>query len=400
MKIFNLFKIERIKNAETEVSVGDELLKILVSDETIDRKMALDIPIINSCVGLICDTFATIPFKLYKKTTNGDRLETKEIDDSRTRIINYDTKDTLDGFQFKKAICEDYLLGKGGYAYIKKRKNDFIGLNYVEEKYITIFKNTDKINKSFEITVDGITYKNYEFIKLLRNSKDGASGEGLIDNINKSLQTAYQRILLEKDLMKTCGNKKGFLRAMRHLDKEGMNTLRKEWNDYYAGNSSCVILNDGMEFKEASNTSVENQLNEKTKTFSDEMKELFHIKDDYNSYIREAIIPIVKAFCTALNRDFLLEKEKEQYYFDADLNDLLKGNLKERFEAYKIAIEKGFLSRNEVRFKENMNSVKGLDVYTISLGEVMLDPKTQIIYTPNTDSTKKFNEGGEEDAKK
>ena len=154
-----------------------------------------------------------------------------------------------------------------------------------------------------------------------------------------------------------------------------------------------------MEFKEASNTSVENQLNEKTKTFSDEMKELFHIKDDYNSYIREAIIPIVKAFCTALNRDFLLEKEKEQYYFDADLNDLLKGNLKERFEAYKIAIEKGFLSRNEVRFKENMNSVKGLDVYTISLGEVMLDPKTQIIYTPKTKSTKKLNEGGEEDAK-
>ena len=368
MKIFNLFKIERIKNAETEVSVGDELLKILVSDETIDRKMALDIPIINSCVGLICDTFATIPFKLYKKTSNEGRLETKEIDDPRTKIINYDTKDTLDGFQFKKAICEDYLLGKGGYAYIKKRKNDFIGLNYVEEKYITIFKNTDKINKSFEITVDGITYKNYEFIKLLRNSKDGASGEGLIDNINKSLQTAYQRILLEKDLMNTCGNNKGFLRAMRHLDKDGMTTLRKEWNDYYAGNSSCVILNDGMEFKEASNTSVENQLNEKTKTFSDEMKELFHIKDDYNSYIREAIIPIVNAFCTALNRDFLLEKEKEQYYFDADLNDLLKGNLKERFEAYKIAIEKGFLSRNEVRFKENMNSVKGLDVYTISLG--------------------------------
>ena len=120
MKIFNLFKIERIKNAGSEASVGDELLKILASDKTIDRKMALDIPIINSCVGLICDTFATIPFKLYKKTTNEGRLETKEIDDPRTRIINYDTKDTLDGFQFKKAICEDYLLGKGGYAYIRK----------------------------------------------------------------------------------------------------------------------------------------------------------------------------------------------------------------------------------------------------------------------------------------
>ena len=35
-------------------------------------------------------------------------------------------------------------------------------------------------------------------------------------------------------------------------------------------------------------------------------------------------------------QDFLLEKEKEQYYFDEDLNDLFKGTLKERFEEYII----------------------------------------------------------------
>lgn len=393
MKIFNLFKIEKIKNTIDENSVDDVLLKAIINNDCIDKEKALNIPIVNSCVGLICDTFATIPFKLYKETNDNGKIKTEEVKDIRVSIINDDTKDTLDGFQFKKAICEDYLLGKGGYAHIKRKRNSFIGLNYVEEQYVTILKNADRINKSFEIQVGTENYKSYEFIKLLRNTKDGASGIGLISSINKSLQAAYQRILLENDLMKTCGNKKGFLRAIKHLDAKGMEALKQAWNDYYAGNSSCVILNDGMEFKEASNTSVENQLNEKTKTFSEEMKELFHVSKDYNSYIREAVVPIATAFCTALNRDFLLEKEKNIYYFAPDLTELLKGSLKERYEAYKIAIEKGWMSRNEVRYKEDMDKIEGLDIYNLGLGDVLLNPETGEIYTPNTDSTKQL--GGE-----
>ena len=394
MKIFNLFKIEKIKNTIDENSVDDVLLKAIINNDCIDKEKALNIPIVNSCVGLICDTFATIPFKLYKETNDNGKIKTEEVKDIRVSIINDDTKDTLDGFQFKKAICEDYLLGKGGYAHIKRKRNSFIGLNYVEEQYVTILKNADRINKSFEIQVGTEYYKSYEFIKLLRNTKDGASGIGLISSINKSLQAAYQRILLENDLMKTCGNKKGFLRAIKHLDAKGMEALKQAWNDYYAGNSSCVILNDGMEFKEASNTSVENQLNEKTKTFSEEMKELFHVCKDYNSYIREAVVPIATAFCTALNRDFLLEKEKNTYYFAPDLTELLKGSLKERYEAYRIAIEKGWMSRNEVRYKEDMDKIEGLDIYNLGLGDVLLNPETGEIYTPNTDSTKQL-EGGE-----
>ena len=394
MKILNLFEIKKIKNEITAESVEDLILQALINNEDIDRRKALNIPIINSCVGLICDTFATIPIKLYKETKEGDKTKTEEIKDKRVNIINDDTKDTLDGFQFKKAICEDYLLGKGGYAYIKRNRNNFIGLNYVEEQYVTIIKNTDRINKYFEIMVGSKIYKDYDFIKLLRNTKDGASGEGLVRSINKALKTAYQRIIFENELMESGGNKKGFLRSLKHLDKKGMEELKTAWNNYFNGKSSCIILNDAMEFKEASNTSVENQLNEKTKTFSEGMKELFHIKDDYNTYLREAIIPITTAFCTSLNKNFLLEKEKNNYYFAADLSELLKGSLKERYESYKIAIEKGWMSRNEVRYKEDMNKVDGLDMYNLGLGDVLLDPETKTIYTPNTDSTKKI-EGGE-----
>ena len=404
MSIINKFKTiffnktyRQLVEEDQEI-VDDVLLKALISGEEIDRGKVLTIPAVSSAVGLICDSFAILPIKLYKKTNKDGKKQTYEVDDNRVNIINHDTGDTLDGFQFKKAICEDYLLGKGGYAYINKKRNDFIGLNYVEEERISFERNTDAIFKNYNILVDGKTYRPYNFIKILRNTKNGCFGKGYTEEISKSLETAYKRILYELDLMRTGGNKKGFLRSQKHLDEKGMQKLQEAWEKYFSGNSSCVILNDGMEFQEASNTSVENQLNEKNKTFSEEIKEIFHIGKTNEEFIRNTIMPIANAFCIALNRDFLLEKEKKSYYFAPDYTELIKCSIKERYEAYKIAIETGFKTRNEVRYLEGDDALEGLDLINISLGSVLLNPKTQQIYTPNTNKMVKMGEKTEENS--
>lgn len=397
---FNFLRKQVKNEAKQEDNiVEDVLLRAIMSGEEITRKEALMIPAVSSAVGLICDSFAMIPFRLYEKKIIDNKKQTHEVDDKRFSIINKDTGDTLDGFQFKKAICEDYLMGKGGYAYIRKERNQFKALYYVEEKNVTVSINTNPIFKEYDLKVNEKTYKPYDFIKLLRNTKDGASGSGYTTEINKTLQTAYKRILYEIDLMKTNGNKKGFLKAQKHLDEKGMKALKEAWNDYFNGNSSCVILNDGMEFQEASNTSVENQLNEKNKTFSEEIKEIFHIGKNNEEFIRNALMPIATAFATALNRDFLLEKEKESFYFAPDFTELAKASIKERYEAHRIAITSGFKTRNEVRYEEGYDALEGLDMIDLSLGSVLLNPKDGQIYTPNTNQTIEISKGGEKSEK-
>ena len=269
-------------------------------------------------------------------------------------------------------------------------------MNYVQENKVLFERNTDAIFKNYNILVDGNIYRPYDFIKLLRNTKNGAYGTGYTKEISKSLETAYKRIIYDLELMRTGGNKKGFLKAQKHLDKEGMSILKSQWNDYFAGNSSCVILNDGMEFQEASNTSVENQLNEKNKTFSEEVKEIFHIGKTNEDFLKNAIMPLATAFCTALNRDFLLEKEKKSYYFAPDYTELIRCTIKERFEAYQIAITSGFKTRNEVRYLEGDDALDGLDMINIGLGDVLFDPKTKQIYTPNTNKMVKMNDMNQE----
>ena len=102
MAIFKrLFKRETVIDTN---SLSDPLLKALIGDVVIDRASALEIPVVSSSVDLICNTFAMIPFKLYKEEEKDGKKITREVDDERVRIINDDTTDKLDGFQFKKAM--------------------------------------------------------------------------------------------------------------------------------------------------------------------------------------------------------------------------------------------------------------------------------------------------------
>lgn len=376
-----------------ETVVDDLLLRAYLNGFEVQRADALAIPMVSSCVDFICNTFAQIPFKLYKETVTEDgKKVTEEVDDVRVSIINDDTRDKLDGFQFKKAICEDYLLGKGGYAYIGKFGNRFNGLFYVECDKVCINKSEKSIFKDYSIMVDGDTFKDYQFIKLLRNTKDGASGKGLTEEIGKALQTAFKRLCYDYDITVTGGGRKGFIKSQKHLDKKAIEELKQAWEKYYSGNANTVILNDGLEFQEASNSSRENEINAKENTFNQVVMSIFHMGSTYEETIKNAVMPIATAFCTALNRDFLLEKEKKSYYFAPDTKELYRGSLKERYEAYRIAITTGFKTRNEIRYMEDDNALEGLDVINLGLGDVLLDTNKGTIYTPNTNTMAKMGE--------
>ncbi len=381
MGFFDRYK-KRDTTPTLEPQVSDVLLRALLNGETITREKALTLPAVSGDVDFICNSVACMPVKLYKYKQG---KVTEVENDSRTKLLNGDTGDTLDAFQMKKAMVEDYLLGKGGYAFIQKNRNDVTGLYYVQENNIAILKNADPIHKEYKISVDGNMYEPYEFIKLLRNTKDGASGIGLTVEVSKALETAYQTLLYQLSLVKSGGNKKGFLKSNRKLGQEEINTLKRAWKNMYANNEeNVVVLNNGLEFQEASNSSVEMQLNESKTTLQGEINNLFHISGDFDLTFKEAIYPIIKAFETALNRDLLLEKEKKNMFFEFDTKEIVKASLQERYNAYKTAKETGFMTLNEIRKSENLNYVEGLDVVNVGLGAVLYDTQTQKYFTPNT----------------
>ena len=376
------------------MSLEDILLQAGITTDTITKEQALNIPTVAASLELISNTVALLPICLYQEK---DRKVTK-ISDNRTSLLNDDSGDTLDGFQFKKALVTDYLLNGAGYAYINRQRNNIKSLHYVDNTNVAINVNVDPIFKSYDILVNGANYREFEFLKVTRKSKDGVTGTGVIDENNKILSVTYNSLVYEELLVKTGGNKKGFLKSTGKLSKEAVAELKAAWNNLYKNNTeNVVVLNNGLEFQEASNTSVEMQLNENKQTNSEQLSMLFNVpfpvlngtasEEEYNNFIKVCILPILKAIETALNKDLLLQKEKdESFYFSIDTKDLMKGDILKRYQAYEIATKNGIMQVDEVRYREDLEPL-GLDFIKLGLQDVLYNPKTKEIYTPNTNKS-------------
>jgi len=390
MGLFNFFRKRDETVTQTDELVNDVLLKAMLKGEKIDKEKAISLPAVSSAVDRICNTVAMIPIKLYKESideTTGKKKVEEVKSDPRIKLLNTEPGDTLDAFQMRKAWVQDYLLDKGGYLYIEKSKNKFKSLRYVDASNVTINTNFDPIFKDITYMVQGKNYETFNFLTILRSTKNGGSGRSVISEVSTAIENAYQTLLYELGLVKTGGAKKGFITSQRRLGEKEIQMLKQAWANLYSNKSdNAIVLNEGMDFKEGSSTTVELQLNERKKTLQDEIDNIFHNKPNFDEFMKEAVMPILSAIKTALNKDFLLEKEKESFYFEFDTREITRGNIKERYEAYKVAAETGWISKNEIRYLEDYDSIEGLDVITLNLANVVFDINTGKYYTPNTNA--------------
>lgn len=387
-----------------EVDASDSLLRALISGTDVDKTILLQIPAVRGCLEKIAGTVCRLPIKLYRKVDG----KVEEItEDARLRLLNKETGDTLNADEFWRAMLEDYYLGRGAYAYIRKNGiGEYEGLHYVEEEKVSVLKNYDLILKSYSIMVMGKTYHPFEFLKLHRRTKDGAEGIPLWQDNPLIFSVAYNSFVFEEKLVKKGGNKRGFIEAEDKLDKGAIESIKRAWNNLYSNNTdNVVVLNKGAKFKESSNTSVEMQLNENKESNAKDICGMFGFssrilygeatEEDRKEYIN-AVMSLLNVIETALDKDLLTEKEKESFYFAFDTKELTRGSLKERYEAYALGLTNNFLQIDEVRAKEDMEPL-GFKWVRIGLNDVLLDVEKGIVYTPNMNAVADLNnpKGGE-----
>ena len=85
MGIFERFR--QSGKTESTILTGDNLLTALISDgEDLTRSQIMNIPQVAADIDLITSIFATIPFRLYRRTTD---------DDGNEKIIRLDDDDLV-----------------------------------------------------------------------------------------------------------------------------------------------------------------------------------------------------------------------------------------------------------------------------------------------------------------
>lgn len=397
MKLFDKIFRRDIEGTDIEVAFG------LKQISNITREQALEIPAVSAAVNFIAGTIASLPIRLYN---SNDEVQTAaEItEDNRLYLLNEESGDTLNPTEIKRAVIRDMLLDGTGYMHIERSGNEVSALRYVRDSAVSVEKNSDAIYKTLRMLVDGRVHNPWDFVILSRNSVDGGKGVSILAENPTLLTSSYMLLQLEKAMSRRGGNKKGFLRTEHRVDEPAMQAIREAWRKLYSNNGDgMMILQNGLDFKESSSTAVEMQLNQNKVTNAEQIAMLFGLSPDvlsgraddrtYINSIRTAVLPVVSAFEMALNRALLLEKEKHSKYFVIDTSELLKADILTRYQAYQIGLAANFLQPDEIRFKENLAPL-GLDFIKLGLNDVLYDPKTKQIYTPNTDSHAKIDDAG------
>lgn len=398
VRTIGFFKFLEKRDSESGEQVVNEAqldtaLRTGLGGSTVTVSSVLNIPAVSGSVSFIAGTVASLPIRLYR-TENG---RSEEItDDYRLRLLNEETGDLLDAFQWKCTLTRDYLLPGNGYTYVDWVNNRIDGLYYIDPMQVSAEIGADPIFKTARFFVGGNSYRDHEIMRILRNTRDGVTGVGVVAESPIQLEAMLNALKYENRMVRT-GAKKGFLKVEpgKKVSQEILNQLRSSWRKMYGSDSdeTTVILNDGIDFKDAGQTAVDTQLNENKETNGHEIYKIFSIvpsvleggasAEDLKNTVRFAIQPVVKALQLAINRFCLLEDEKGVLSFEIDMDALDGTDMLSRYQAYEIAVRNGWMQLDEVRYDEGRNPL-GLKFIRLGLDTVIYDPESKMIYTPNT----------------
>lgn len=296
------------------------------------------------------------------------------------RLLNEETGDLLDAFQWKCTLIRDYLLPGNGYTYVDWVQNRINGLYYVDPMQVSAEIGSDPIFKTARFFIGGNSYREHEIMQVLRNTRDGVTGVGVVAESPTQLETMINALKYENRMVRT-GAKKGFLKveAGKKVTQPVLDQLRDSWRKMYGSDSeeTTVVLNDGIDFKDAGQTAVDTQLNENKETNDHEIYKIFSIvptvleggasAEDLKNTVRFAIQPVVKALQLAINRFCLLENEKGALTFEIDMDALDGTDMLSRYQAYEIAVRNGWMQLDEVRYDEGRNPL-GLKFIRLGFG--------------------------------
>ena len=85
-----------------------------------------------------------------------------------------------------------------------------------------------------------------------------------------------------------------------------------------------------------------------------------NIEQQSIDYVTDSLVAWAIRWEQAIRRDLIIAKGR--YFAAHNLDGLLRGDMKTRSEAYGLAIQWGWMTRAEVRARENLNPIDGLDV--------------------------------------
>lgn len=343
----------------------------------VNHKNALTFTGAFSAISTKAENMASLPKQVFKTTAKGNIIEKKH---PVYNLIHFQPNPIMNDFTFWEKIEAD-VAGWGNSLVIieagptGKPKN----LWPVQPDNFSIIKSNKQLFYKVQTGDFSGTYFAAEVLHFKYFSKDGIMG---VDPISLAAEAIGIGIGGQKFSAEYFAAK-GALRGVFEMDAElgdkafekVTKRLRKQKNH------STPLLEHGMKYKNIS-VSPDAAQAIQSRIFSiQDASRIWkvpvsllaeHSHSTFSNteqqdiqFVKYGLRPECKRFETEIETKLFTGSEREVYNVKFDLKGLLRGDTKTQAEWYHKAILDGWMSRNEVREIENLNSVDGLDEYLV-----------------------------------
>ena len=338
---------------------------------------AMSIPAVYRAVTLLSGAVASLPLKVYKATTDGREPATGDI---TYRLLHQAPNPQQTAFTFKELIMNHLLLNGNFYAYIDWQGGKPVGLWPIDPAAVTVDLDaaTGLISYRISTAKGQQVLPPREVLHVLGMTLDGYRGVSPITMARESLGGAIAELKHGQSFFKNGAAVGGVLQHPGHLGAEAAETLRRSWRDKYSGPDNAgkvAVLEEGMTFHPVALSNKDSQWLESRQVSVLDIARIFGVppalighleKASYSSqeaqnleFLTHSLRPWLTRIEQAINKALL---GSGGLYAEFTTGDLLRTDLKSRFDAYRTALAAGFMTVNEVRKLENLPSMDGGDI--------------------------------------
>ena len=348
-----------------------------VAGQTVTPENATGIAAIHACVQLIAETVASLPLAPYKRESDGG----KTVDTSHPlyNVLHDQANRVQSAFEFREQFVASCLFTGNGYALkVLDGHGAITELVALHPGDVTPVKLVNgRIRYEVRNKSGGTsTYIQDEILHLRYRSADGFTGLSPIALARNTISIALAQQAHEGATYKNGGRPSGALQYPHKLNEEQKQLVRESWSQHHQGSNNSgrlLVLEDGMEFKPISMSHTDAQFVENKKLTLDDIARIYripppaigilsdatysNITEQSRSLVMHTLRPWLVRIEQAMNNALLTPEGRRTHLIEHNAEGLLRGNQKERYEAYRMAREWGWLNVNEIRRIENMGGV-------------------------------------------
>lgn len=351
------------------------------SGALVNEDTAMRVATVYACVRVLAESIAFLPLVVYKRLERGKERATKHW---AYRLLHDEPNPWQTSFEFREMMQAHVTLSGNAYALKTVVGNEVRELLPVPPGRVTVKQGPD-YRVSYEVRMpDGrpMPVPAERMFHLPGLSFDGIKGLNPIQYQREAIGVAMQLVRHEARFFKYGASIAGVLEHPNLLDEEAAKRLQESFDEKYAGANNAhktILLEEGMKFSKTGVSFRDAQFIEAQKFSRSEIAALFrmqphkigdleratfsNIEHQGIEHVVDTLGPWLARWERRITKSLIPEAERGTIFAEFLVDALLRGDTTARFQSYQVAVQTGWMSRNEVREKENMNPEQGLDEF-------------------------------------